>query len=181
MHDGTFGYLGFFNALASNICFSSRAVLSKYFFKIQKDVVLIDEVCLFTYISNIGLMVLIPLTIFMEGNNILKRLYEYNSDGNIFIILDMLNVFSMRNIWGRTFLFIFNGIAYSIYNLMSFLVLSRTDLVTHAVLNCFRRVFIIIFTTYYFSLYLSLLNVFGISLAVVGVLLFSYSRSETKK
>jgi uncharacterized membrane protein (DUF373 family) len=59
-------------------------------------------------------------------------------------------------------------------------VLGRTDLVTHAVLNVFRRVFIILFTSYYFALTLSTLNAFGVGLAVLGVLMFSYSKSQEK-
>lgn len=60
-------------------------------------------------------------------------------------------------------------------------VLGRTDLVTHAVLNVFRRVFIILFTSYYFSVHLSTLNAFGVTMAVAGVLLFSYSKSTENK
>ena len=70
---------------------------------------------------------------------------------------------------------------YSIYNLTSFLVLSRTDLISHAVLNVFRRVVIIVFTSYYFSIVLLPLNIMGIAIAVFGVLLFCYSRSREKK
>ena len=82
---------------------------------------------------------------------------------------------------GLILILLVNGIFYSIYNLMSFLVLSRTDLVTHAVFNVFRRVVIIIFTSYYFSLTLSLFNMLGIAVAVFGVLLFCYARSKEKK
>jgi hypothetical protein len=134
-----------------------------YYIFIRKDVVSINEVCLFTHISNIGLLILIPMTIVMEGSSILK--------------LGTLDI----NSWNLCLNFLVNGVAYSVYNLMSFLVLSRTDLVTHAVLNVFRRVFIIIFTSYYFVQYLSALNIFGIFLAVVGVVLFSFSRSKEKE
>jgi drug/metabolite transporter (DMT)-like permease len=162
MHDGTFGIVGFLCAFTSNFCFSSRAVLTKHLFRIRKEVASINEVCLFTHISNIGLLVLIPMTIMMEGSSIIK-LFSSN--------LDITS-------WNLLLNFSVNGVAYSVYNLMSFLVLSRTDLVTHAVLNVFRRVFIIIFTSYYFVQYLSALNIFGIFLAVVGVVLFCFSRSK---
>jgi hypothetical protein len=165
MHDGTFGVVGFLCALISNLCFSSRAVLTKHLFRIRKDVVSINEVCLFTHISNIGLLVLIPMTVVMEGSSIIK-IFSSNIDVNV---------------WNLFLNFLVNGVAYSVYNLMSFLVLSRTDLVTHAVLNVFRRVFIIIFTSYYFVQYLSALNIFGIFLAVVGVVLFCFSRSKEKE
>jgi uncharacterized membrane protein len=71
-----------------------------------------------------------------------------------------------------------NGVMYSAYNLASFLVLGQVELVAHAVLNAFRRVFIILFTSYYFGVHLSLLNIFGVLLAVLGVMLFGYSRAR---
>lgn len=125
-----------------------------------------DEVCLFSHISQVGLIVLIPLTMILEG----KTMYNYYLDNN-------MNV----DLIGLILILLVNGIFYSIYNLMSFLVLSRTDLVTHAVFNVFRRVVIIIFTSYYFSLTLSLFNMLGIAVAVFGVLLFCYARSKEKK
>lgn len=51
-------------------------------------------------------------------------------------------------------LFVINGVFYTFYNFASFLVLSRTNLVTHAVLNVCRRVVIILFTSYYFQVYI---------------------------
>lgn len=166
MHDGTFGLLGFLCAAISNICFSSRAVLTKHLFRTQKESITMDEVCLFTHISQIGLIVLIPMTAIMEG----RQIWNYATDSK-------LNI----DVRGLTFLLGVNGFFYSIYNLTSFLVLSRTDLISHAVFNVFRRVVIIVFTSYYFSIVLSPLNTIGIAIAVFGVLMFCYSRSREKK
>ena len=166
MHDGSFGIIGFLCAAISNLCFSSRAVLTKHLFRTQKESIVLDEVCLFTHISQIGLMVLVPLTIMIEGKTILNSYID--NDINI-------------DLNGLLLILLLNGVFYSVYNLMSFLVLSRTDLVTHAVFNVFRRVMIIICTSYYFSIILSLLNVIGIAIAVFGVLLFCYVRSKEIK
>lgn len=166
MHDGSFGLLGFLCAATSNLCFSSRAVLTKHLFRVQKESITMDEVCLFTHISQIGLVVLIPMTFIMEG----KQIYQFVSNENAY-----------SQIWELLLLLGVNGVFYSIYNLTSFLVLSRTDLISHAVLNVFRRVVIIVFTSYYFSIVLLPLNIMGIAIAVFGVLLFCYSRSREKK
>jgi solute carrier family 35, member E1 len=166
MHDGSFGLLGFLCAATSNLCFSSRAVLTKHLFRVQKESITMDEVCLFTHISQIGLVVLIPLTMIMEGKQILEFVKDENANSQL---------------WELAFLLGVNGVFYSIYNLTSFLVLSRTDLISHAVLNVFRRVVIIVFTSYYFSIVLLPLNVIGIAIAVFGVLLFCYSRSREMK
>jgi uncharacterized membrane protein len=107
---------------------------------------------------------LVPLAIVWEGNQLIALMQDRSFDLSSLLLL----------------LFV-NGIAYSTYNLTSFLVLSRTDIATHAVLNVFRRVFIILFTSYYFSVTLSLLNMFGVFLAVCGILLFTYFKSREKK
>ena len=166
MHDGSFGFVGFLCAAASNLCFSSRAVLTKHLFRVQKESITMDEVCLFTHISQIGLLVLVPLTVVVEGRTIWGHFTDRTAH------VDFV---------GLALLLVLNGFFYSVYNLTSFLVLSRTDLITHAVFNVFRRVVIIVFTSCYFSIALSSLNVVGIAIAVVGVLLFCYSRSREKK
>ena len=100
----------------------------------------IDEILLFAYISQIGLCILIPITLFIEGFGIINLLYT-NNITYIFYFISIIIV---------------NGIAYSTYNIVSFLVLSRTELVTHAVLNVFRRVFIIIMTSWFFQVLYSM-------------------------
>jgi len=155
--DATFHLWGFVTAALSNVCFSSRAVISKRLFSTFPGA--IDEIQLFAYISRIGLLILVPLTILLEASQI-KTLLTWD----------------FSELWYFGQLLLFNGAAYSIYNLMSFLVLSRTDLVTHAVLNVFRRVFIIVYTSWFFAVHLSLLNSCGVALAVVGVLLFALAK-----
>jgi solute carrier family 35, member E1 len=75
-------------------------------------------------------------------------------------------------------LVISNGLAYTCYNTMSFLVLTRTNMVTHAILNCMRRVFIIVFTCYYFDVKLSNTNLAGVGIAVAGVVFFGIFKSR---
>jgi len=166
LHDDGFDIWGFIYALSSNFFFSSRAVLAKSLFKHFPGS--IDETQLFGQISIIGLLLLVPLTIFAEGSAIFSALFT-NPGTNFYSSLELL------------VLLFFNGCAYSCYNLVSFLVLSRTNLVTHAVLNCFRRVFIILFTSFYFLQPISMFNLGGVALAVTGVLLFAYCRSRESR
>ena len=51
---------------------------------------------------------------------------------------------------------------------------------THAVLNVFRRVVIILFTSAYFGVHLGGLNLMGVAMAVCGVLLFGFSKERDK-
>lgn len=97
--------------------------------------------------------------------NVVKDSLGDNSSYNMFIVL---------------LLFTVNGIGFATYNLLSYIVLKRTDLVTHSVLNVFRRVVIILFTVCYFHVKFQFLNVFGIILASVGVVVFGISKSSDK-
>jgi len=162
VHDDSFDFMGFLYAAISNICFSGRAVLAKKLLKQFPGA--IDEVGMFHRISLVGLVVLVPLTILTEG----REIYALCT-GDSTMVSTYIELLSL--------LFI-NGCAYACYNLMSFLVLSRTNLVTHAVLNCFRRVFIIVFTSLYFKVEISQFNMMGVAMAVLGVCLFAYFRSR---
>jgi solute carrier family 35 protein E1 len=129
----------------------------------------IDDINMFSQISFIGLFLLIPVTFIFEGRSIYTTL----------IVADR----SQMNFSFRTFclLLLLNGMMFATYNLTSYVVLRRTDLITHSVLNAFRRVFIIVFTTIYFKARLTMTNLFGIFLAITGVILFGYFKSKDKK
>lgn len=160
-HDDSFDLWGFGYAALSNVCFSGRAVLAKRL--LRQFPGSIDEVGMFHRISAVGLLVLVPLTVVMEGGAIYRTLW---------LRPDLLQG-SLLELASLAFI---NGCAYACYNLTSFLVLARTNLVTHAVLNCFRRVFIIVFTSAFFAQPISAFNLAGVALAVLGVLLFAYFR-----
>ena len=63
---------------------------------------------------------------------------------------------------------------------MSFLVLSRTDVVTHSALNIFRRVVVILFSLFFFNLELTTINYLGILIAIFGALGFTYEKRKEK-
>ena len=163
-HDDSFALSGFLFAAASNICFSARAVLAKKLLKQYPGS--ITELEMFRLISLMGLAVLVPLTLVTEGTEIYAFL---SGDATM-----------TQTYWELLSLLFLNGLAYSVYNLTSFLVLGRTNLVTHAVLNCFRRVFIIVFTAMYFNVEISQFNMLGVVLAVIGVCLFAHYRALKK-
>lgn len=166
IHDDSFDGWGFSYAALSNVCFSGRAVLAKKL--LRQFPGSIDEVDMFHRISAIGLLVLVPLTLLLEGRSIYAQLWAHPQAGKS-PLLDL------------ACLAFINGCACACYNLTSFLVLARTNLVTHAVLNCFRRVFIIVFTSVFFAQPISFFNMMGVALAVLGVVLFAYFRSKDAK
>ncbi len=167
LHEDSFNIFGFSCAALSNVCFSARAVYAK---KIMKSLPgALDEVSLFGYVSIIGLCMLVPVAIYMEGN----KLYD-----KFFVDLDDSYVPGGRQ--QLLLLVMGNGVAYTCYNLMSFLVLTRTNMVTHAILNCIRRVFVIIFTCYFFDIRLSNTNLAGVGVAITGVIAFGYFKGRPK-
>lgn len=163
-HNDDFDSLGMLFSLISNACFSARAVYTKIINLDFPDSA--DEIELFCAISVRGFFILIPITLIVEGKDCLQLLSSYREDNAdrqyIGVIVPLL---------------VINGIMFACYNLMSYIVLKRTDLVTHSVMNVFRRVFVIGATTIYFRLNLGSLCLLGITAAIIGVLLYGFSRT----
>ncbi len=175
-HNEDFNVLGFVLAASSNVCFSSRAVLAKKLSIAHPDVT--DEVNLFASISLYGLVALVPITAFMEGRQLASLwIAQVQPQGYMQSAQDAQSALDLVHV---STLLLLNGSMFAVYNLMSYVVLRHTDLVTHSVLNVFRRVFIILFTSYYFGIVLSTFNMGGIGIAVAGVILFGYFRSTDK-
>jgi len=160
-------------AMASNFCFSARSVYTKVLN--ASNVSGFDEVNLFYAISWRGLVFLLPVTLLMEGRTVLEIAF-----GNKGGIIGMGDVSSSSNFAIIALLLMLNGAMFAFYNLASYAVLKRTELVTHSVLNVFRRVFIIAFTSVYFHVPLTVYSIVGVGLATMGVLLFSTSRKAAK-
>lgn len=160
--DTSLHVVGAIFAFLSNICFSLRAVLAKKMLVVYPGSM--DTFTLFGHISFIGVAILIPLA------------YIWEKD---ILYADLIQTVDTAFIDGRIsmgLLFLYNGLAYTTYNIVSFMVLNRSNIVTHAVLNCFRRVFIIICTSYYFDVPLTYSNLMGVGIAVVGVIMFGISK-----
>jgi hypothetical protein len=134
----------------------------------------LDELALFSRIAAIGCMLLAPLTLLLEGRAILSWLLPTSSSAAAAASLTEISTAAASP--GAAFLpllLLFNGATYCSYNVLSFFVLSRTDIIVHAILNVCRRMTIIVFTAYYFGVHVSSLNAAGVVLALFGVLLFS--------
>jgi solute carrier family 35 protein E1 len=167
-HDNAFNLFGFLLAAASNFGFSTRAVVAKKMNQQYPDA--IDDINMFSIISLEGMILLVPVTILFEGGSIAALLQP-----------SALSTSMQLNFVNFCLLLLLNGIMFAIYNLASYIVLRKTDLITHSVLNAFRRVFIIVFTTMYFQSQLSMMNLMGIFIAVGGVVLFGYFKATDKK
>ena len=177
--DYNFVFTAFVCATTSNLCFGGRAVLSKQYFKTlpidsKGKLEQFAGLKLFTKVSEVGFFVMLPLAVVTEGAMLHTALYGVASpDTASSVILPSTVMVCLM-------LMIVNGLSYACYNLMSFIVLGRTDVVTHAALNIFRRVVIIISTSFIFGVQLSVLNYIGVFVALVGGMLYARSKSMSK-
>ena len=132
----------------------------------------ITEMDLFNRISMIGTLMLFPLALILEGSPVFDFLTSKsrNDANNEVGASENLTFFALLA------LLFFNGVMYCSYNVLSFLVLRRTDIIVHAILNICRRMAIILFTAFYFSVPISTLNAAGILLAFCGFIIFSVKR-----
>ena len=90
---------------------------------------------------------------------------------------DALQVLSTTDLGEFAWLVALNGATYVAYNQMSFLVLSKVEMVSHAVGNAFRRVVTIFVSVWYFQNVISSTNMTGIALAILGVVAYSISKT----
>eukprot|EP00401_Gymnodinium_catenatum_P018408 CAMPEP_0117576140 /NCGR_PEP_ID=MMETSP0784-20121206/62629_1 /TAXON_ID=39447 /ORGANISM="" /LENGTH=282 /DNA_ID=CAMNT_0005375353 /DNA_START=93 /DNA_END=941 /DNA_ORIENTATION=- len=159
MSDMTFSWLGLLVVQASNIGFSARAVYAKQLTKgFPKSGSARSNFELFYHISRLGLLLIVPaLTLDVAP---LRASISADKFSPVALLATMS----------------FNGIFYTLYNLFSFMVLSRVSTSTHAVLNVFRRVVVICATTIFFGAPVTAYNSMGIVVAVAGVLAFTRAK-----
>lgn len=179
-NNDSFHLQGFILAMASNFCFSARAVYTKMLNSAHPNAV--DDITLFCAISVRGLVFLLPITLLIEGSTIWDTvLTSYNAASAPATDMTPGAAAAAAGMWVLPLLALLNGCMFAGYNLTSYIVLRRTELVTHSVLNVFRRVFIIVFTSFYFQSQMTVMSMVGIILATLGVLAFSSARKNDKR
>ena len=161
-----FSLTGCIAVLLSNLSFSGRAVFVRLIHQI--DMHCMEPFNFFADLSMYGFLILLPITLVVEGRSaytafVTPTTAMLDTTGGILQLLPIV---------------LLNIIMYTIYTVTSFSILQRTDLIIHAVVNGFRRVFSIILTALYFGVLLNTANLTGVLIAVVGVLLFAYFKAK---
>mmetsp|Transcript_27789 Transcript_27789/g.50756 ORF Transcript_27789/g.50756 Transcript_27789/m.50756 type:complete len:347 (+) Transcript_27789:64-1104(+) len=157
--DATFVTLGLVAAVGSNFCFSARAMYAKKIAEQSNPAHCMDDLHLFCYVCSIGSIITAVFAVCMDG----PRLYQ---------LLLELELSKAGLDWWPVQVAVLNGTMYCWYNLASFMVLSRVQLVTHATLNVIRRCFIIVVATVVFAVQVTRMNVLGVALALTGFAAF---------
>ncbi|KAF9667878.1 hypothetical protein SADUNF_Sadunf15G0069000 [Salix dunnii] len=151
----SFNWAGFWSAMASNLTNQSRNVLSK---KVMvKNEASMDNITLFSIITIMSLVLLAPVTIFMEGVRFTPAYLQ--SAG--------LNV---QQVYTRSLL---AALCFHAYQQVSYMILQRVSPVTHSVGNCVKRVVVIVSSVLFFKTPVLPINALGTGVALSGVFLYS--------
>eukprot|EP01018_Ginkgo_biloba_P009171 Gb_23352 [translate_table: standard] len=159
--EASFNWAGFWSAMASNLTFQSRNVLSKKLM-VKKEESL-DNINLFSVITIMSFILLAPATLFFEG---VKFTPAYLRSAGL----------DVKVVASRALL---AGICFHSYQQVSYMILERVSPVTHSVGNCVKRVIVIVTSVLFFRTPVTSINALGTGIALAGV--FAYSRTKTIK
>lgn len=153
--EASFNWAGFWSAMASNVTFQSRNVLSKKLM-VKKEESL-DNINLFSVITIMSFFLLAPVTLFVEGVKVTPSYIQ--SAG--------LNV---QQLYTQSLI---AALCFHAYQQVSYMILARVSPVTHSVGNCVKRVVVIVTSVLFFRTPVSLINSLGTGIALLGVFLYS--------
>eukprot|EP00252_Welwitschia_mirabilis_P017922 TRINITY_DN3998_c0_g1_i1.p1 TRINITY_DN3998_c0_g1~~TRINITY_DN3998_c0_g1_i1.p1 ORF type:complete len:418 (-),score=56.41 TRINITY_DN3998_c0_g1_i1:475-1728(-) len=159
--EASFNWAGFWSAMASNLTFQSRNVLSKKLMVKKEESM--DNINLFSIITLMSFFLLTPATLFFEGVKFTPTYFQ--SAG-----LDIKAIGTKA---------LLAGICFHAYQQVSYMILQRVSPVTHSVGNCVKRVVVIVTSVLFFRTPVSPINALGTSIALAGV--FAYSRAKQLK
>ncbi|KAJ7298628.1 hypothetical protein O6H91_Y521600 [Diphasiastrum complanatum] len=159
--EASFNWAGFLSAMASNLTFQSRNVLSKKFM-VKKEGSL-DNINLFSVITVLSFFLLAPAAYFIEGVKF-SPTYLQSSGLNVKVVATQA---------------LLAGLCFHSYQQVSYMILQRVTPVTHSVGNCVKRVIVIVTSVLFFKTQVTPINALGTGLALAGV--FSYSRAKQMK
>lgn len=167
----TFSWYCFFAGILSNVFAAARSVFGKI--QMCGDVKCIEEISpenYYSVITILSLIMLIPITIAMEGSKCLE----------LFDILKVGGKIASLKREGLLHSF-YSGLLFYMYNELSFKVLNKVNPVTHAIANTVKRVVIILSSVLVFNNPLNLNGKIGSTISIVGLLIYSLAELYTKK
>ena len=169
----SFSAVGMALALASNLSFSWRAIATKQLQHLHPTCAAVrSDLVLFYHVSRLGMLFVLPIAGLFDAQALLRALLGVHSSGA-----------AADDGHGRTLgphvlllVLLSNCVSHALYNAVSFAVLNRVSVASHAVLNIVRRVFMIGGTALIFGTPISGYNWLGIAICVVGCLAFAYGK-----
>ncbi|KAF5457267.1 hypothetical protein F2P56_021380 [Juglans regia] len=160
----SFNWTGFYSAMASNLTNQSRNVFSKKFMVKEEET--LDNINLFSVITIISFILLVPMAIFLEGIKFTPSYLQSAANQGL----------NVKELCVRSVL---AGFCFHCYQQVSYMILQMVSPVTHAVGNCVKRVVVIVSSVFFFQTPVSPINSLGTAVALAGV--FLYSRAKRIK
>lgn len=162
MTEPSFNWAGFLSAMASNLTFQSRNVLSKKLM-IKKDEGALDNINLFAIITIMSFCLLSPIMLLVENAK-----------------FSPAYITGLGQNWKKVMTHsLIAGICFHAYQQVSYMILQRVSPVTHSVGNCVKRVIVIVTSVLFFRTPVTPINAVGTAIALGGV--FGYSRVKATK
>ncbi|ONK70685.1 uncharacterized protein A4U43_C04F460 [Asparagus officinalis] len=159
--EASFNWAGLWSAMASNLTYQSRNVLSKKIMVNKEES--LDNVTLFSIITIMSFFLSLPIALFVEGVNFSPSYIRSAA-------------LSVREIYTRSFL---AALCFHAYQQVAYMILARVSPVSHSVGNCVKRVVVILSSVLFFRTPVSPVNSLGTGVALAGV--FLYSRVNNAK
>ncbi|KAJ6751615.1 hypothetical protein OIU85_002082 [Salix viminalis] len=133
--EASFNWIGFCSAMASNVTNQSRNVFSKKLMANKEEA--LDNINLFSVITIISFILLVPAAIFMEGFKFTPSYLQFAANQGL----------NVRELCIRSLL---AGFCFHSYQQVSYMILQMVNPVTHAVGNCVKRVVVIVSSVIFF-------------------------------
>jgi len=158
----SFTWLGFLAALGSTICFAGRGIFSKRLMSGAPDAKTMSPLNVYAMDSLMALGFTVPMALLLDGPTMLLETSRVSLAANKSLIVYLLAV---------------SGLSYYAYNAIAFKLLAKLDVVSHAVGNLGKRIFVIGFAVVAFNIPLTWRAVIGSAMAIAGSGLYSYVKA----
>ena len=183
----TFSAWGMALSLLSNFAFSARAIFTKALKRHHPTAAASSsDAVLFYRVSSLGSLMLLPFALVFEARTLLRLLAQNVSVGSSSSVGSFSSSSSSSSSVGGgddgvallplLGWVLLNGVSHAAYNGVSFAVLGRVSVSSHAVLNIVRRIVCIAAAAILFSTPVTLFNWMGVIVAAAGVGAFARSK-----
>jgi len=158
----SFTRIGFLAALGSTVCFAGRGIFSKRLMSGAPNAKKMSPLNVYAMDSLMALGFTVPMAMLLDGPTMLLETSRASLVANKSIIVQLLAV---------------SGLSYYAYNAIAFKLLAKLDVVSHAVGNLGKRIFVIGFAVVAFNIPLTWRAVLGSAMAIAGSGLYSYVKA----
>jgi len=158
----SFTWVGFLAALGSTVCFAGRGIFSKRLMSGGEDGKTMSPLNVYALDSMMALLFTVPVAALTDGPALLNGSLAASAATHGPQIMSLLAA---------------TGLSYYAYNAMAFKLLGKLDVVSHAVGNLGKRIFVIAFAAVAFQTPLTARALLGSGLAIAGSGLYSYVRA----